>query len=273
MDNTLQRLQNTELEILDEIIRICDANDIHYVMMGGTCLGAIRHKGFIPWDDDIDVGMYREDYNRFKEICKKELDSKYFFQDFDTEKNCGFIFGKIRKNNTYMVEEYAKEIEMHKGIWIDIFPFDYVNDDFIVFQKEYKKLLFLRNLFIVKQGFKVKHDAPIAVKISYSMVRCIRGLLSASSLKNKMMKLMTKYDDTKTNTMFPYGCAWKEKELISKDEFFDTIRVDFEGRKVPVFRSYDKYLTSLYKDYMTPPPIEKRNSGHDLNDVKFDCGK
>ena len=85
MDNTLKRLQNTELEILDEIMRICDANDIHYVMMGGTCLGAIRHKGIIPWDDDIDVGMYREDYNRFKKISKKELNSKYFFQDFDTE--------------------------------------------------------------------------------------------------------------------------------------------------------------------------------------------
>ena len=152
----------------------------------------------------------------------------------------------------------------------DIFPFDYVNDDFSVFQKEYKKLLFIRNLLIVKQGFKVKEDASFVVKFTYRMVRCVRGVLSVDSLKNKIMKIMTKYDNTKTNTMFPYGCAWKEKELISKDEFFDTIRVDFEGRKVPIFRSYDKYLTSLYKDYMTLPPIEKRNSGHDLRNVKFD---
>lgn len=269
MDSNLQRLQETELEMLDELIRLCQKHHIHFVMMGGSCLGAIRHHGMIPWDDDIDVGMDRKDYNRFIQICKEELDSKYFFQHFESEEHCGYIFGKIRKNHTRMTEEYSKNVKMHHGIWIDVFPFDYVKDDMKEFQKDYKTVLFYRNLLIIKQGFEVKKEANKATKISYKLVKNGIWALSVQKLKSKLMNLMTQYNEHPTQTLFPYGCAWAEKERISKDEFYDTILVSFNGRKVPVFRSFDAYLTRMYGNYMKYPPKEKQNSGHDLSQIQF----
>lgn len=265
----LKQIQNVELEILDEIMRLCKKHHIHFAMMGGTCLGAVRHHGMIPWDDDIDLGMLRADYERFIKICESELDSKYFFQHFGTEEKCAFIFGKVRKNDTEMKEAYSSDVKMHHGIWVDVFPFDYVNDDIHVFQKEYNKVLFLRNLLIVKQGFKLKESMSFMVKVLYYLVKLFIWFVPKSYLIKKLIQLMTKYNEVETSTLFPYGCAWKEKELISKADFQEVIYMEFNGRMVPVFKQYDKYLTKLYGDYMTPPPTEKQNSGHNLSNVKI----
>ena len=124
----LKTLQNIELEILDEFIRVCEKNQLTYFLIGGSCIGAVRHHGFIPWDDDIDVGMPREDYEKLVEIAADELNPEYFFQNYHSEKNCGLIFGKIRKNNTILSENYSYHIHMHQGVWIDIFPYDQIGD-------------------------------------------------------------------------------------------------------------------------------------------------
>lgn len=268
-EDQLKQIQNIELEILDEIMRICNKHKIPFIMMGGTCLGAIRHQGIIPWDDDIDLGMLRSDYDRFAFLCKTELSDNYFFQDFDTEKYCGFIFGKIRKNDTALVEEYSKNVKMNQGIWVDIFPFDYVSDDIAVHQKKYSKLLFFRNLLAIKQGFKVKKTDTRITKILYFLVKSFIWLIPRKVIINKLNQLMINQNEVPTNTLFPYGCAWGLKERISTNLFFETINVEFNGRSVPVFKDYDTYLRNLYGDYMTPPPLEKRNSGHDVCHIKF----
>lgn len=140
----------------------------------------------IPWDDDIDLGMNRSDYDRFKEICKKELNHNYFLQDMDSDYYSGFIFGKIRKNHTYMSEEYEKNVKMHHGIWVDVFPFDYVDDNIIEHEKTYKKLLFYRNLFIIKQGFKIKKKENITKKCMFYIVRSFIWMIPLQYLKNKI---------------------------------------------------------------------------------------
>lgn len=269
VDVTLQQVQETELEMLDEVIRLCQKHDLHFAMLGGSCLGAVRHKGMIPWDDDIDVGMDRKDYERFVEICKSELDPKYFFQHFQSEPNCGYLFGKLRKNNTRMTEAYSQDVKMHHGVWIDIFPLDYVPDDLPSFRKNYRKVLFYRNLLLVKLGFHVKEDASAAVKASYAAVRAGKSVLSVPKLKQKLTELMTQQDAMPTDTLFPYGCAWGERERMTKDDFYDVVWVSFNGRKVPIFRSFDAYLTRMYGDYMTYPPKEKRRSEHDLSQVQL----
>ena len=145
-NDQLQQLKRIELAMLDEFVRICDANGIDYFLSGGTCLGAARHKGFIPWDDDIDVGMLREDYDRFAQACKTELSDGFIFQDMNTEPNCGLVFGKIRKKGTVYSETYSSHIAMSQGVWIDIFPYDRVSNDSTERIKQYRKVSFLKNL-------------------------------------------------------------------------------------------------------------------------------
>ena len=110
--SVLRRLQQTEFEILKEFDRICKKHNIQYFLDSGTALGAARHKGFIPWDDDIDVGMLRSDYEHFLEICPKELEQKYFLQTIETDPGCPCLFAKIRKNGTIYQENEKHRIKI-----------------------------------------------------------------------------------------------------------------------------------------------------------------
>ena len=127
--NELERLQKEEIDILNEIVRICDKNNIPYFLAAGTLLGAVRHSGFIPWDDDIDLFMLRDDYNKFIKCAINEINDNYFLQCHDTDKYYYSSFIKVRKNNTLMIEEENENRKIHRGIWVDIFPLDYVKDD------------------------------------------------------------------------------------------------------------------------------------------------
>ena len=122
---TLREIQLCQLDILKEVAGICDRNGIPYWLAAGTFLGAVRHSGFIPWDDDVDIYMKYDDLKRFKKICKKELSEKYFYQDHQTDMASHWIFAKIRANGTSMSEQYGKDgmhADYHEGVWIDIFP-------------------------------------------------------------------------------------------------------------------------------------------------------
>jgi len=122
----LKKIQNTLLEILIEVDRICRKNDIKYFLFAGTLLGAVRHKGFIPWDDDIDIAMPREDYEKFLQIVQKEPYSNYFLQNVITEIEAPFLFSKFRKDDTLLLEKAVMNKNIHHGIFIDIFPLDKV---------------------------------------------------------------------------------------------------------------------------------------------------
>lgn len=120
----IRPLQMVCLEILKEIDRICTKYNIQYWLEGGSMLGAVRHHGFIPWDDDLDIAMFREDYERFLKIAQKELKPEYFLQTHEIEREYPLFFAKVRKNNTYIEEECFLSLNFHKGIFVDIFPVD-----------------------------------------------------------------------------------------------------------------------------------------------------
>ena len=121
---TLRQVQLTQLSIAKEIKRICDDHDIEYFLDSGTLLGAVRHKGFIPWDDDMDIAMTRENYDKFLAVAKVELDSRFFLQTWETDKNYPMPFAKIRLNGTKYVENVFEKAQMHQGIYVDVFPYD-----------------------------------------------------------------------------------------------------------------------------------------------------
>lgn len=256
----LKKLQEVELEILREVRRVCEKYDLQYYLVGGTLLGAIRHKGFIPWDDDIDISMPRADYNKFLELCKTELDKKYMLHHTMTDDNYGLPSSKIRKNNTILEEETTSDIDTHKGIFIDIFPLDNAKCQYSVFQKI--------------QGTIVKGLYPIimyrcgANKKHYSLVKRI----VANMTKIVSIKLLSNIRDTlmsmnKDNASPYYVCLSGAynfvKETIPKTKYYPPVKVEFEGEMFNAPQDPDYYLRRLYGDnYMELPPEEERKAAH-----------
>ncbi|MBR5885622.1 MAG: LicD family protein, partial [Alistipes sp.] len=123
-DNDLKQLHTFLYQILAEIDRVCKKHNIPYFIQGGSAIGAFYNKGIVPWDDDVDVGMTRENYNRFLEVAPTELGKEYFLEWFGTESNTPFYFAKVKMNNTLFVEQIWKDMDIHHGIFVDIFPYD-----------------------------------------------------------------------------------------------------------------------------------------------------
>ena len=260
-------LQKKQLEILDEIKMLCDKHKIKYWLDGGTCLGAIRHKGFIPWDDDVDLGMPRKDFDRFIDVCKKELNNKFFLQTSETETNFPLEFAKIRMNYTLLKEKDNINQSYHQGIFIDIFPYDYTSNHLLIRYYLQYKTVFYRLMILHKVGIKVR-PKNIIEKIGFVIINIISSLYSIKSLRKKLKKYYYKYPDT-SKYMAVFVTTVITKAIYKKDLFDKTINIPFENKEYPVLANYDEFLTKLYGDYMTPPPVEKRKIGHGILEVKF----
>ena len=272
----IRDIQKVQLEMLLEFDRICKKNNIKYQLFSGTLLGAIRHKGFIPWDDDVDVCLLREDYNRFVKTCKTELNQNYFLQTYETDKNYIMQFAKIRKNNTKFVERGTSQCNIHQGIYIDVFPLDNILPDKFIGKVQQKLLYILgrTNLSRVKMHC-LYAKKPIEKYLSFIMHYLLK--LIPKNLTDKLqtnIACMFEKQNTKFVSHLTNGASYERyyRYLVDKNDFKNTIEVEFEGCKFPVPKNYHKVLRKLFGDYMNLPPIEKRNSHHniifiDLGDV------
>lgn len=268
---TLKEVQKAEIDITKEIFDICRKHQLKCSLVGGSAIGAIRHQGIIPWDDDVDLAMPRSDFNKFCSVCKKELPEHLFLQYFGTEPNCAFIFAKVRKNHTYFPETYSKDIKMHQGIWVDIFIYDKVSDDEKTRLRENQRIQFLKNLLIVKVGYKLPENAGFIVKLLYYPSKLLALFTNKKKLQKKLVSLMSRHESEQTKYIIPYAGAYGfEKELMPSDLFEDLIDVKFNGYDFMIFKEYDLYLKSIYGDYMKLPPVEKRTGGnHFLDDSEI----
>ncbi|MBR2411629.1 MAG: LicD family protein [Clostridia bacterium] len=254
-DFDIKELQKIELEILLEVDRICKKHNIRYFLVSGTLLGAIRHKGFIPWDDDIDISMPIEDYYKFCKICKKELSNVYFLQNFKTD-TTGMWFSKIRKNNTTAIETNHETKLHHQGIWIDIFPLIGVKNNKTWIDKLNKKAALAKKILNKKIGLMEDTENKLLYKavnklLPLKLCKLVAGILFKSCFKS-------------TNKYTHCYYLWASPRITArfKTDLFDEITtVEFEGYMLPVPKKWDEYLTVVYGDYMTPPPPEKRNGG------------
>ena len=195
----LKKLQELEFDILKQFIEICDKYNLNYSLAYGTLIGAVRHKGFIPWDDDIDVAMSRADYDKFCKIMESQPLEGYFFQSYITEPQCGLIFSKIRKDNTVLSEIYSHHINMHQGVWIDIFPYDKVSNNKIKRKIDYLMFLVWKNMYIVKCDYNMPPNRSKIGYIFYYVVKFVNLFLSRRFLINKVEKSMTKYKNKSTD--------------------------------------------------------------------------
>lgn len=261
----LRDLQLEEFNILLEIDRICKKYNIKYFLNAGTLLGAIRHKGFIPWDDDIDICMPIKDYKKFKRIAKEELNNSFFLQSYDTDLT-SIWYTKVRKNGTTAIETGCIEHSFHQGIWVDIFPIIGVKNDSHWLKSISKRAGFAKKLLKIKNGYiEAGKDLPIVKKLHKLVPLTIIRLFA------KMIYALT----FKSHDKYPHCyCVWGQKQFYAKYNsslFNESCEVEFEGHIFPAPNNWDEYLSIEYGDYMTPPPPDKRKGGfHSLKIVDLE---
>lgn len=267
----LPKLHNCQLLIAREIKRICDENNIKYFIIAGTLLGAIRHGGFIPWDDDMDIGMLREDYEKFIEIAKKELKEDFFLQTTETDESYGLPFAKILLNDTVLVEATAGS-NAKKGIFVDVFPFDNVPESEELRENHNKQTYFYKRLLLAKLNYNVCAKNDYVKRAVYFALKIVAGFYSHDKLVKKLENEITKYNGKQSEDIVNIGGAYGyKKETIKAQWVRETVEIPFEDMTISAPVDYIKYLETFYGDYMTPPPEDKRYNRHSV--VKLDFGK
>lgn len=255
-----RNLQKIELLILKDVAEICEKNCLKYYLIGGTLLGAVRHQGFIPWDDDIDIAMLREDYKKLFSIMRESYSDKYFVQTFETEPNYTRYIMKIRLNGTKHVEEGVSDVGINHGIYMDIFPIDNLEGDTVL--SHFRGGLF-RTLLAYKN---IKHRANHyhGYKRLLSFVGKFFTYLIPERLINKLFVVVCERDNNKECnylTNFASRFKWK-KQMYPKEYFGEGVYLDFEGMKFRAPIEYKKILERLFGDYMKLPPKEKQTAHH-----------
>lgn len=270
----IKKIQEIELEILLEFHRICKKYNIKYQLFAGTLIGAIRHRGFIPWDDDIDVCMLRSEYNKFLTVVEDELPSQYFFQTYETDPVYINKFAKIRKNGTLFMEKLVKDLDMHHGLYIDIFPFDNIQLDTSRGRRQIWALRTLDSFFKYRIPARYESLEPGSernkAKLKYNLVKIFP--VSKARLEAWILKIMTKFNDEDTEYVADLAnpaSGILENFMMRRETIHDSIDWDFEGHKFPVARAYDEVLTRAYGDYMQPPDV--KISHHNI--IQIDLGE
>jgi len=271
----LRGIQQIQLDLLLELDRICKKNQIPYQLFSGTLLGSIRHQGFIPWDDDIDLCMMRSDYDRFLTLASKELPDGIFLQTTQTDPEYLFQYAKLRKIGTRMIESKMANRSIQNGIFIDIFPFDRIPNN--VFKQTIQRVLIQTFRYIVlahETEILFQSDRiPKALASLLSRVACWIPKSVLDSLQNKFETQYNSYTELPlchlTNGVTKERIA---KFICTQTRFEDVIEGDFENHRFQIPRNYDDVLHQQYGDYLQLPPIEKRMSLHRIIEVSLPLG-
>lgn len=249
-------LKKRELSILLETKKFCENKHLKYYLAGGTLLGAIRHKGFIPWDDDIDICMPRKDYEYFVKnfFCNKKLEIRSNLLN-----NLEAPFAKIVDLNTIIYSKFD-ESEVNKHLWIDIFPVDGLSENLEEVKKIYDKCNFYRTILLLADA-RLGQGTTIFRKYSKYILKPFAKLYGRKRCVEKIEEIAKSnpYETSKYVGAVTWG-LYGIGERMLKSEFEKYVEVEFEGHKFPTFSCWDSYLKGLYGDYMKLPPLEERKN-------------
>ncbi len=260
--STLRELQQLELEILKTFIDICTKLKLRWFAQGGTVLGAVRHQGFIPWDDDIDVAMPRKDYEIFLKEAPDYLPAHLFLQTYKTDPGYLRAFAKIRNSNTTFIETACKNIDMNHGIYIDVFPLDgYSNSTISDITYKFKKIVYDSK---IDEGFY--YPTPPVITRKNKCIRPIANILnrhrSLSEAVELKDKLVQRFDYDKCETVGNLLGAWFYREIVPKSFYGEGVTHSFENIDIIIPSQYDLYLSHMYGDYMKLPSEKEQVTHH-----------
>lgn len=268
----LRKMQQIEVEMADELDRVCRKHNIRYSLDGGSMLGAVRHKGFIPWDDDMDFCMLREDYEKLKAVSNELNPDICFFQDHDTDPNYRWGYAKLRRTGTTFVRLGQEHMKYKTGIAIDIFPLDDVPKSLIGQMLQDFYCFCLRKILWSEAG---KVSSTGIKHVWFSLLSRIPADFVFKQEKKMAAKSRTDSPNRVRTLLFPangklyHKMPLKVRYSIPKEWFTELEEYDFEGRKFYGTKDYDARLSHLYGDYMTLPPEEKRESHIPFSSIDF----
>lgn len=268
-DRLTKEIQCAALDVLEEFQRVCKKYNLKYFAIGGTCIGAIRHKGFIPWDDDIDVAMPYPDYVKFMKCSKTELNSKYSVIGPHTCKHYSAPYIKLQNHETTFIEKNVEKYsDRYAGIYIDIFPI-------FGLPKESKKVWFVEHMCSVynkinlRMRFEREDGESLMWKITWILCTPMRKLLHYDFFRKKQAEMLKKYKYNESDKVI---FCWREipkensnscyKNIFFTEDFSDMVEKPFENITIMVPNGYDRYLTMDFGNYMKLPPLEEQVARH-----------
>lgn len=258
----LEGLHATLYEILAEIDRVCMENGIKYFVIGGTAIGVHFWEGIIPWDDDIDIGMTRENYDKFMEIAPQKLSGRYFLQNQNTEPHLPYFFAKVRKNGTVFSESVYKDVDIHQGIFVDIFPFDNYSPWRFADKIQYKMMHYMAEVLACKEVWQFTRFGECRAEqpLHRGYAASLLAKVLCTCLSKKRIFAMVKAIQTMFNPFRSLEC----KNAICKNEHLPKADVEnpetrtFGPLKVSAPKNIVSYLTNHYGTIQKDYPVEKR---------------
>lgn len=264
----LRRVQLVQLEIAREVKRVCDENDIQYFLCFGTVLGAVRHGGFIPWDDDLDIGMTRREYERFLQIAPDKLKKEYYLHTWHVDPEYALPFAKVRKRGTLYLEGKSTRLK-ENGFYIDIFPFDYLPADIEQKAMLDKKLIDLFRTKLMKSGYTPWMENGKIIwkkRIGYLYYQAKAALTTRE-------KLIREYEDVIATFPENEDVYWQDPAMhlrsLKRVWCEELTELPFEGENFKVSKHYHEMLTAIYGNYVQLPPEDQRENRHQIEAVDF----
>ena len=269
MESNLRKVQKIQIDILNECVKICNKYNITYYLIGGTLIGAIRHKGFIPWDDDIDIAIKREEYDKFIEYAENELKSPYKLEHFTTDNDYKLYLANIV--NTDITVEIKRETTMVSNVGIDVMPIDGIPSGKLSIMLYKFRILYYRCLagFVnIKIIRSMKRNIIEKILIGVAKIIPFNKFINLKKVRIKNDNFVRKYKYDKCEYVGTIFGNYGFHEIVPKDYFGNGSIVTFEGKEYLAPEKVDEYLTHMYGDYMKLPPEEKR-VGHHISKINF----
>lgn len=270
INQNLVILHKLELENLDTLMSICEKYNLRYYLIGGSLIGALRHQGFIPWDDDMDIGMPRTDYNKFVKIALKELPDFMDIRTMIYDSNYECYNTRLSNKKKMLYYDYGRYVEK-RGVWIDVFPLDGIPN------KVLKRKLHILNVNIHKAIYKLSQIKYIAINkkrplykkivIKCAMLTHIEKLINAEKAVYALDRVFQKYDYETASKVVNFWGSYGKREIVPKMQLGGNRQGIFEGRKVSIPIEAENYLNSIYGNWRELPPVEKRG-GHPIRFVE-----
>ena len=260
VDKSRKKIWAVEIELLEELLRVCSKYNLKCFAQGGTLLGTIRHKGFIPWDDDLDVALCRDDYERLCEVAEYEFSEPYFFQNALSDRNYFIGISRLRKTTTTGIISFLSDRVYNNGIYIDIYVYDKIPEN----SNELKKLIRKVKIYETRLDnyYHVNTRNP-KIKPFAWILRFQKMFISYEKLFKKYKKVCTSYSKKQTDKLGFLCMPYFIKYFATVNGTSNLIEKEFEHLKILVPSDYDHMLQSAYGDYMVFPPVEKRGKWHD----------